>query len=448
MIDLHPALSVGLFVVALAAVMCGMRLAQKRFAIHPELSRKIVHISLGLATLSFPWLFRESWPVVALAALTVAIMAALRWVPSLQSLFGEVLGGVRRFSLGEFYYPIAVATVFVLSQGDPLLFCVPLLILTLADAVAALIGVRYGTRRFVTIDTKKSVEGSVAFFMVAFFTAHVPLLLWTQTGRAESLLIALTLALLVMILEAVSWRGLDNLLIPLGGFLLLKTYLHTDARELTWLLGITAGMFMFVMFWGSKTSLRDSALLAGVLVLFLCFRFGDWRWLVAPVAVLVSYTALFPRTLGTQRRSQGFAAVASVSGAGLIWLFLASWRDRPELLYVFTLAFAAHLAMIGVARIKHAKPAMAMPLIIGLCTMESGLLLMIPYVFLAGATREHVALGLAGIVPIALAAIAFALIQPGLAAFPTDIARWTRQGIVATAASALGLLALQGLASP
>jgi phytol kinase len=140
--------------------------------------------------------------------------------------------------MGEIYFPLAVGLVFLLSAGDPITFCIPMLILALADSGAALIGKRYGTLRYAAGDGEKSVEGSAAFLIVAFLSTQVPLLLFTNTGRSESMVIALTLALLVMLLEAIAWRGLDNLFIPLGAFLLLKTFLKLDATTLAAHLGI------------------------------------------------------------------------------------------------------------------------------------------------------------------------------------------------------------------
>ena len=119
-----------------------------------------------------------------------------------------------------------------------------MLTLALADAGAALIGKRYGTLHYVTGDGEKTVEGSAAFLIVALLSTQVPLLLFTGTGRAESLVIALTLALLVMLLEAIAWRGLDNLFIPLGAFFLLKSFLRMDLTALVVCLGIAVVLVM------------------------------------------------------------------------------------------------------------------------------------------------------------------------------------------------------------
>ena len=65
-----------------------------------------------------------------------------------------------------------------------------------------------GRLHFTTGEGDKSAEGSLACFVVALLCTLVPLLLFTQTGRSQTLLIALIVALLATMLEAVAWRGL------------------------------------------------------------------------------------------------------------------------------------------------------------------------------------------------------------------------------------------------
>src|SRR5262249_14997400 len=76
---------------------------------HPELLRKMMHVGMGLTTLSFPWLFDRAWPVLALGGLSVVLLVCLRTVGRLRAGVGQVVGGVARFSLGDIYFPLAVA---------------------------------------------------------------------------------------------------------------------------------------------------------------------------------------------------------------------------------------------------------------------------------------------------------------------------------------------------
>ena len=44
--------------------------------------------------------------------------------------------------------------------------------------------------------------------------------------------VALTLALLLTLVEAISWRGLDNLLIPVTGFIFLESLMDSNLAAL------------------------------------------------------------------------------------------------------------------------------------------------------------------------------------------------------------------------
>lgn len=228
---LHPLIGMSLVFAVFGAMLAALRWYQHRREPHPEVARKLMHVGMGLVTLSLPWLFAEAWPALALAALIVVFLIVLRVSHRLRQTLGGVLCGVERRSLGEIYFAASAAILFALAKDDAILFCVPMLILTLADAAGALIGLRYGAWRYPTPDGEKSVEGSTAFFVVTFLSASVPLLL-TGVGPVESLLSAATLGLLLTIVEAMAWRGLDNLFIPLGGFVILNSLLLMDAEAL------------------------------------------------------------------------------------------------------------------------------------------------------------------------------------------------------------------------
>ena len=230
-------LGIAIVLAALGGLLGALRLYQKWGKPQPELLRKILHVGMGLVACSFPWLFDGSWPILLLGALSLVGMVALRTVKTLSGSVGTVVSGVGRISFGEIYFPLAIALqwhIFLFESGPfeyrVLLYCIPLLLLTVADAAAALVGVNYGSVRFATADGVKSAEGSLAFFLCAFLCVHIPLLLGSDTGRVETLLIAVLLALVAMLFEAIAWAGLDNLLLPLVGYLLLRIYFGPVGR--------------------------------------------------------------------------------------------------------------------------------------------------------------------------------------------------------------------------
>jgi phytol kinase len=209
----------------------------------PETTRKLLHTGSGLLTLPFPFVFHEVWPVILLTGASALIVAAARFVPAVRARFGGVAGRVDRTTFGGIYFPLAVALLFMLTLGgDPLLFVIPVLVLTLADTASAIIGTRHGRTRY--SGGRKSLEGSAAFAMVAFLSVLAPLLAWRAASVAESVLVAATLALLVMVLEGIASRGRDNFVVPLGSYFLLAGLLELDAAALLARLAVAVALVM------------------------------------------------------------------------------------------------------------------------------------------------------------------------------------------------------------
>jgi phytol kinase len=446
---MNPWLGIAVVLAALGTILGGLRLYQKGGTPHPELPRKILHVSMGLVAIAFPWLFDRSWPVLVLGVLSFGAMIALRTVKGLAGGVGTIVSGVHRVSLGEIYFPVAIVLQwhFYLFEDGPaeiriLLYCIPLLLLTLADAVAALVGVNYGRWRYTTADGLKSTEGSLAFFLCAFLCVHIPLLLATDTGRAETLLIAFLLAWVAMLFEAIAWAGLDNLVLPLVAHLLLKIFLGLSIAELEVRLAVTAALMVFVLVYRTRTTLQGSAVLGTCLVGYISWALGGWRWLLAPLILFLAYTLLSPRTEANSRRIHNIHAVLGVAAAGLIWLFLSRLLDRPEFLYLFTLAFAAELAITAVARLSYDYPHLSGPRLLLVCVLQGWALLFVPYLVLEWSTPLCLRCVLGALPGVALAAVGFYLTQPGVRDCPTDRPRWLRQAAHGVLGSAVGLVPL------
>src|ERR1043165_9172328 len=119
--------------------------------LQPEVLRKGLHISIGLTTLSFPWLFDTAWPVVLIAGASAVSFLALRTkFPPFRRL-ARAMAGIKRVSVGEYCFVIVTCIVFALAGNDPVLYCIPMLLLTLADSAAAVGGATGGRDRHRTL---------------------------------------------------------------------------------------------------------------------------------------------------------------------------------------------------------------------------------------------------------------------------------------------------------
>jgi phytol kinase len=455
-------LGIAIVLAILGGLLGSLRLYQKLGTPHAEMLRKCLHVGMGLVAISFPWLFDSAWPVLVLGALSLAGMAAMRLIKALSDSVGKVVGGVGRFSLGEIYFPVGIAVQWLLylyatarSEYRVLLYCIPLLLLTLADAAAALVGVKYGSQKYETSDGMKSAEGSLAFFLCAFLCVYVPLLLESNTGGAKMLAIALLLALVAMLFEAIAWAGLDNLVLPLVGYLLLRIYLGLSLEELELRLAVAGGMMVFVLTCRTQTTLVGSALLGASLVGYLSWALGGWRWIIPPLTVFLGHTLLSPRTTANSQRIHNIHSVIAVSAAGLFWLFIFRLFDQPESAYfclfdqpesayfcLFTLSFAVQLGMIAVARLAYDYPRLPAVWLLGICVLQGWGLIMLPYLALALSEPHAIACVAWGLGGVALATVGFYFLQPNVRDCPADRPRWLRQAALGALGSAVGLVPL------
>ena len=227
-----PVFSILLILVLCAAWMIGLAGLQQRLPLKPEGFRKLLHLGSGLMALGLPWLFQSPCPVLILCALSLLGLLAIKRVPALRRRVGGVMDRVDRRSPGDLYFVAATGLLFLIAAGDPLLFGVPMAVLTFADSAAALVGQHCGRHRFQAGGGTKTLEGSTAFFITAFFSAQVGLQVFADRDPAAILLLALLLALLLTLVEAVAGRGSDNFLIPIAGWLLLRVYAGRPASLL------------------------------------------------------------------------------------------------------------------------------------------------------------------------------------------------------------------------
>ena len=433
---MNPWLAIAVALAAFGGWFVAGNLLAKLEAVSSELARKFVHVGMGLTCLSFPWLFSETWPVLVLGGVCLAGLLAVKLVPAAREKVGGCLHNVERQSLGEVYFAVGIALLFWWSGGDRLLFCVPTLILTIADATGALIGVRYGKISYATLTGEKSAEGSAMFFLAAFMSAHVPLLLFSDIGRAEVLLISLTLAAMVMLVEAITTGGLDNLLIPLGGFYLLTEYMKMDTATLVGRFVLVTILLVVVLTLSKHSSLDGGALLGAALFGYGCFALGGWPCFVVVLIVFIAHLHATRAIAKHVEESHSLSAIISIAATGMTWLVLR--RDDP--VAPFTLGIVTHFAILNFNTVEflHQKPGHAVML--ARSTAKAVLLCYPPLIlFLAPRWEAAAQAGLA--VPVAIAATwLFSLIYPARPKVSPSAGRWFTQAVIATAASAAALL--------
>lgn len=367
MTDLTPAvlppwLGIAAVLGVLGLALVALRRAQARRRVSAEATRRALHVTASAVSLTLPWLFDAAWPVIVLAGVVTAAILAVRKVPVLRDGVGGGLHEDGRQSLGDVCFPLAVLALYLLASDSPVLYAIPLLLLGLAAPAAALTGVRHGLAPYATVDGLKSREGSVAFAFVAFLCVHVPLLLFTPIGRPDSLWVAAIVAVLATIVEAVSWRGLDNLFVPLGTYAVLLRLLTFDAALLAGHAAVLLGLVVVAGVLRSETTIGGAGVFGAALIAYLVWALGGTAWLLPPALVYLLYARIWPASREADglphdpaRRPHTAHNVFSVSSVGVVWL-LAARALGLDLLYPYALAWGAYLAFLGADRMLAARP--------------------------------------------------------------------------------------------
>lgn len=438
---MNPVYGIALVLGLLAALMISVRVLQLRHAVDAELARKLVHMGMGTVCLAFPWIFHGAKAVWALAAMAVTSLLAVRIIPPLRARFGAVLGGVSRVSWGELYFPCAVATVFTLAMGDRAAFCAPVAILTYADAAGALVGQRWGRVRYQAVESTKSLEGSLAVFAVTWISAALVLVALGRVPLERALLIGVVMALFAAVVEAVSWRGLDNLLLPLLAFAQMKTFPMLAPLELSARGGVMVVLVLFMLNW-RRHLLDSSARLGAALAIYYFWSVGDWRWLVPPVVLLTSYARLMPTVPGGPPR-HNFTAILCIASAGVIWAVANARFPGDQWLWLFTLGFATQQAIIAVVRFSQGRPRWQPWRWWLVATAQGTGLHAISFLAANGLEWWSRPGFVASLAAPGLALAAFMAWDRQLQ-LPEDVnARWWRQGIIAGLAPAVGFVGMR-----
>ncbi len=344
--------SILLIALILFAALTSIKIFEKN--LNSEAKRKIFHIVMGLTMLILPYIFTSYLSVGILALIGLAIMYILKHT-RLKNSIGSVLYSVDRESLGEVFFIISVFLVFYLSKGNKILYSVPILVLTFADSTAALIGKNYAKKDLAQLnEDSKSIEGSFMFFMVAFMVTLVPILLYTQVGREETLIIATIIGFNVALIEMISHTGNDNLLIPLTTYAFLSTHIGLELEQLRINLIILGAIFLIVTIANRVKAWSKLALVETIVVGYLAITLYGIYAIIPPVILFLTVMN-FPKVKENEKKNLYDARIIETNiiiGTAICGL-AAITGLKQELFMIYASCYSMHLIINTFVRLKY-----------------------------------------------------------------------------------------------
>ena len=195
-------------------------ICKKKFPNKQELSRKIIHIGSGPIIPLAWWLdiSRELSIVIAsIITVTLLINHRIRLIASIED--------IQRQSIGTIAYGLSITLLLICFwPTHAASVTAGILVMAFGDGFAGLIGREVKSKKWHILGQQKSFAGTLTMFLVGGSVLIVISLITSQPFEPLNLFIISCLAVL---LEQISWWGIDNLTVPIG-----------VALSWRWLLGV------------------------------------------------------------------------------------------------------------------------------------------------------------------------------------------------------------------
>jgi len=204
-------------IVYVFAVVGIMDAVVKKYSFPQDISRKVVHIAAG--SWLIVWLLFDNghWSkylniAPALIWLILLLIKGFTADENDEAVKTMTRTGDRKELLkGPLYFTIVMCIMGTVFYNSPMAL-IAMGILGWGDGLAPVFGKRFGKHKFYIL-SEKSMEGSLAFLIFGILGA---ILLNLIFHAGLNLYFILIIGLIATIIEAVSPKDLDNLLIPLG----------------------------------------------------------------------------------------------------------------------------------------------------------------------------------------------------------------------------------------
>ena len=215
---LYGTLVTVLYIIVAASIML---IARKLIRIPDELFRKILHFILLGAYIPLCFAFEAWWMATVFSASLIVVLlpvlALAERIPMFSSFVNERKKGEFKSSMVLAVGMMAFSTTVCWGLfGDKYLVLASIYAWGVGDALAALIGKKYGKHKikWKIADGKKSVEGSLAMFICALVSVFTVLIVRGGIAIPMCLLIAVFSALVCTFTELCAKNGLDTVICP------------------------------------------------------------------------------------------------------------------------------------------------------------------------------------------------------------------------------------------
>lgn len=181
-----------------------------------EFGRKFVHIVVGSFVAFWPLFL--SWNQILFLSLAFVVVVS---ISKYLGIF-KAIHAVQRPTAGEVFFALSVGILALLTY-DGWIYLAALLHMSLADGMAALVGMKWGkSNKYKILGHTKSYAGTATFFVVSLGIIAVYSM---SSGQVVPVASIVAISVGATILENLGLRGLDNISVPVWVALILTNTL-------------------------------------------------------------------------------------------------------------------------------------------------------------------------------------------------------------------------------
>lgn len=181
-----------------------------------EYARKFVHILTAI--FASTWAFYiDNQMIILISMIIVSVVILVNRYKIFPSIHA-----IKRATYGEIWFPLGIG-ITALIFSNPYIYALAVLHMGLADGMAAVVGVAMGKNalRFKIMGYTKSFAGSLTFFTISLWLYLSYWLNFTSVpifadNFTQAVTVSLSSALIVTVVEMVSPKGSDNVLVPVS----------------------------------------------------------------------------------------------------------------------------------------------------------------------------------------------------------------------------------------
>jgi uncharacterized protein (TIGR00297 family) len=336
-------------ILIIALLLILVEIALKYFNFAGIYTRKFVHIFTGLLICFVALFLKSNLPIILFATSYIFVdLWALK-----KGKFKSIHPDKR--SYGTLFYAISVLVLAVLFWGENKpLFIITNLIMVIPDAMAALLGEQYARQYFIPLSEKKSVIGAITMYMFSFLIVFVSMAYFYDKSIGQYFIIAFVVSAVATVSELISYRGSDNLSVPLLSGLYLYTFILPEYEHLFIMIVIGTILAALVAVGSWKIKFLDPggaslAFLMGSII----FGFGGWSF-TFPILGFFILSSLLSKIGKSKKRQievsyqktgiRDFQQALANGGVAMTIVLIVFFSGNESLYLVYLVSIAAATA--------------------------------------------------------------------------------------------------------